>query len=131
MALIHASDIDKLVAGYQAIKRLKAAGYGDSRVTSLTTVASLIADILTFRNSAAVNAARQPIFDTAIDYIKWAESVDLLNTTLVTALTTVATDGTAATTDLSYNFWGATGFPTTAVPRTTNDLTISMPVYAP
>lgn len=126
--MIHASELDRAIQGYMNIKRLKAAGYGDTRVTSLTTVASLIADILTFRNSTAVNAAKQPIFDAAIDSLKWLESVDLLDTTLVTALTTVATDSVTATTDLSYLFYGIAGV-SSQIPRTANDLTVSNPIY--
>lgn len=126
--MIHASEIDRAVQGYMNMKRLKAAGYGDSRVGSLTTVASLIADILTFRNSAAVNPSAHPIFDAAIDSIKWAESVDLLDTTKVTSFTTVATDATSATTDLSYCFYVVPGV-SALIPRTANDLTVSNPAY--
>lgn len=125
--MLHASQIDQAVLGYQNIKRLKAVGYADSRVTGLTTVAGLLADIETFKALPGTHSDATPICDAAINSIRWAVSNDLIDDTIVGNLTTVATDATAAVTDLSYNFYGVTGFPTTTVPRTTNDLTMFVP----
>lgn len=125
--MLHESQSNDLVMGYMAIKRLKLAGYGDSRVTPLTTVASLITDIETFRDSVGINYGLAQICDAARDWVQWAANNDLLNTTIVTALTTVATDSVAATTDLSYNFYGDGAFPSAIVPRTANDVSIFVP----
>lgn len=130
MPILHATDIDKAVQGYMNIKRLKLIGYGDSQVTSLTTVASLKTSVETFRDSVALHQSQRAICDAAVDSIMWAASVDYLDTTIVTALTTVATDSTSATTDLSYNFYSMTGFPTASVPRAANDLTTFFPAVA-
>ena len=122
--MIHASEIQRAVDGYMNIKRIKAAGYGDTRVTGLTTVASLLADIATYRDSAAVHQSRRPIFDAAIESIQWLANYDEIDTTKVTALTSVATDSVTTDADLSYIFYSLSGFPTTTVPRTTDDMTI-------
>lgn len=126
MAIFHISQASELAMHYMNIKRLKLIGYADSRVTSLTTVASLLADIVTFRDGVLANPGLRAICDAAYDSIVWAANHDLLDTTLVTALTTVATDGTAATTDLSYNFFAADNFPSD-VPRAANDLSTLFP----
>lgn len=128
--MLNAADIDKLVFAYFNLKRLKLAGYGDTRVTGLTTVNGLVTDIQTFRDSAGAKDADRPLFDAAIDSVRWLASVDLLDDTIVSNLTTVATDSVTATTDLSYNAYGATGFPSSAVPRAAKDLTVFMPANA-
>ena len=114
MSIINSSTADNLAYGYANIRRLKLIGYADSRVTPLTTTDSLITDIETFRDSVGVNIANRPICDAAVDSIRWAVSQDtpLLNTTIVTALTTVDTTTVSATTDLGYNFRGHVDFPT-------------------
>lgn len=95
------------------IMRLSDVGYGDSRVTSLTTVASLIADLVTFRDTPTLSKkSAAPTIDAAIESIQWAANLDIINTTIVTALTTVADLTVSATTDLSYNFRGHADVPT-------------------
>lgn len=125
--MLHASQIDQAVLGYYNIKRLKAVGYADTRVTSLTTVDSLIADLEAFKALPGTHSDATPIIDAAINSIRWAAANDLLDTTIVTALTSVATDSVTTTADLSYVFYGVTGFPTGTTPRSANDLTMMQP----
>jgi hypothetical protein len=97
--VLHASEVDNLTLALAAINRLSKLGYGDTRVTPLTTVASLIADIQTFRDLATVNPAARPIIDACADMIRWLGLKTILDTTVVTALLTVI-GGAADTTDL-------------------------------
>ena len=127
--IIAQSSVNNLVYGYNNVRRAQKNGYADSRVGSLTTVASLITDIETFRDSVAVNPALKPIFDALTDSIRWAAAQDtaLLDTTIVTALTTVDDTTVSATTDLGYVFRGHTNFPTDAGVSGQSDLTVFQP----
>jgi hypothetical protein len=99
---INESEVANLLHAASNINRLSKQGYADSRVTGLTTVQSLIDDIETFRDDPSVNAASRPIFDAAVDSIRWLGLRVILNTTVVTALLTVK-GGTSDQRDLLYN----------------------------
>lgn len=122
---LNESEVINLALHAGNLNRLKLIGYGNSRVTPLTTVDSLIADIQTFRDSiASPNDA--PICDAAIDAVKWGKLYGLLDTTIVTALTTVYDLTVSATTDLGYNFRGHSQYPAT-FPNTGADCTTFQP----
>lgn len=130
MSIINSSTADALAWGYMNIRRLKLIGYADSRVTPLTTTDSLIADIEAFRDSVLTNIANRPICDAAVDSIRWAVAQDtpLLNTTIVTALTSVDTVTVGTTLDLGFNFRGHADFPTAeGFAAGQSDLTVFQP----
>ena len=112
---MHQSSIDRLAWGAICIKRLADIGYGNSRVTSLTTVAGLLADIVTFRDTPTLSKmADRATCDAAIDAINWAASLatPIIDGTIVTSLTTVNDETVSATTDLGYVFRGNANVPT-------------------
>ena len=96
---LHASEVDNLTLALAAINRLSKLGYGDSRVTPLTTAATLFTDVETFRDLATVNPAARPILDACVDMLRWLVLKTILDTTVITALLTVI-GGAADTTDL-------------------------------
>jgi hypothetical protein len=123
---IHESEVLQLPQHLGNLKRLSLLGYGNSRVTSLTTVASLVTDLETF--AGLISANLRPLIDAAIQTVKWMELKGLLNTTIVTALTTVYDTSVSATTDLSYNIRGISNYPAT-FPNTGADITYIQPLY--
>lgn len=108
--VLHNSEVDKLTLCLAAINRLSKLGYGDSRVTPLTTVASLIADIQAFRDLTSTPAAARPICDSAVDQIAWLGLKTILDTTVVTGLLTVI-GGASAVTDLRFCVFGHAQMP--------------------
>jgi hypothetical protein len=126
---LHITEAEQLPLHAGNLWRLKKAGYADSRVTGLTTVATLITDLETF--AGLINAGLRPLVDAAIQTIKWMESRDtpLIDTTLVTALTTVYDVTVSATTDLSYLLRGHSQYPASASIYGT-DITYILPTYA-
>jgi|SRR6476469_2130207 len=129
MAVLNMNEKMNLAYASMNIKRAQKNGYVDSRVGSLTTVASLITDIETFRDSVGVNIGLRPIFDAFVDSVRWLASVDILDTTLVTALTTVADTTVAATTDLLYICTGHADYPDggEGFDNTVTDVTVFQP----
>jgi hypothetical protein len=119
---LNESEVINLPLHLGNLYRLFKLGYGNSRVTPLTTPASLIADIQTFRDTVA-NPSDAPTCDAAIDAVRWATLYGILDTTIITALTTVFDLTVSATTDLSWNFRGhaqyPSGYPNTGADRTT------------
>ncbi len=127
MAIIHESEVINLGPAYSNIKRLAKLGYADSRVTGLTTVASLITDIETFRDSSLLaNESQRCICDAAVDSIRWLGLMGILTTVLVTALTTVDDITVSATTDLGYIVRGHAQFPA-SFGTTSDDLSFFQP----
>lgn len=127
MAIIHESEVINLGPAYSNIKRLKKLGYADTRVTPLTTVASLITDIEAFRDSSLLhNESERCICDAAVDSIRWLGLMGILTTVIVTALTTVDDVTASATTDLGYNVRGHAQFPS-SFGTTSDDLSFFQP----
>jgi hypothetical protein len=123
--VLHASEVDNLTLCLAAINRLSKDGYGDSRVGSLTTVASLITDIQTFRDLTSTPAEARPRCDAAVDMIRWLGLKTILDTTVVTALLTVI-GGAADTTDLRNVVFLHSQMPA-GVPISYNDLSNFQP----
>ena len=69
---IHGSDANFLGMHLANLYRLKKAGYPDSRLSGLTTVEGLIADIRTFAGLRNPNAAER--FEAGIDALRWMKS---------------------------------------------------------
>lgn len=123
---INGSEVNNLAFGAAAIRRLSLVGYGNSRVTPLTTVASLLADLDTF--AALIPADSRQIVETAANWVQWAATEGILTTGIVTALTTVADETVSATTDLLFCFRGHADFPTAFdLPTKFKDITVSLP----
>ena len=121
---MNASNANMLGFAAMNITRLANLGYGDSRVGSLTTPQTLIDDIATF--GATLNPSKAPIWRAAQDSIRWAVSADKINTTLVTALTTVNDSTVSATTDLWFIFGGDADKPAW-IARGDDDVSVSIP----
>ncbi len=126
---LHSTEAEQLPYHLGNLYRLKKLGYADSRVTGLTTVASLIADLQTF--AGLVNANARPLVDAAINTIDWMTSRDtpLINTTIVGLLETVFDLTVSATTDLSFLLRGHAQYPS-GYPNTGTDVTYITPTYA-
>jgi len=108
---VHGSDVNFLGMHAANLYRLKKAGYPDSRLSSLTTVEGLIADIRTFAALRNPNAAER--FEAAIDSIRWMFSNGLITDALVAVPFTTLYDTTvSATTDISYLLRGNASYPT-------------------
>lgn len=121
---LNASARHQLLTGACNIARLARAGYANSQVTPLTTVAGLIADIQAVRDAVQSNPAKSNVYDAAAESIQWAANNDIIDNTIVAALTTVADSTVTATTDLLYNFTGHASYDLTnwgAAPSVTTD----------
>jgi hypothetical protein len=111
MAALNEQEVMELPKHLGNVRRLSEIGYGNSRVTSLTDLASFIADLVTYRD--LVNPAYRPIVDAMIDTVQWLSTYGILTTTTITALTTFYDVTVSATTDLSYNIRGHAQYPAT------------------
>lgn len=106
---LNESEVVELPKHLGNVRRLSEIGYGNSRVTSLTTLASFITDLQTFRD--LVNPGYRPIVDAMIDTVQWLSTYGIINTTIITALTTFYDVTVSATTDFSYNIRGHAQYP--------------------
>jgi hypothetical protein len=126
MASVHASKKPNLGLFAADLYRLKQSGYADSRVTPLTTVDGLIADIQLLD---WCHKSKKPIADAACDAVRWMKLNGYLTDTLVAALTTVYDTTVSASTDLGYLLRGAADYPSDA-PATGYDLSTLIPTGA-
>lgn len=125
---VHGSDVNFLGMHAANLYRLKRAGYPDSRLSGLTTVEGLIADIRTFSDLRNPNA--QPRFEAAVDTIRWMKSNGLITDALVAVpFTTVYDITVSATTDLSYLVRGNANYPSASFGSTPDQQTVNFPAH--